>query len=130
MANRRFYQFRLSLEPQVVDLYAHITFGAAGAPTLDAAQSRGIASVTRNSAGNYTIALQDNYNRLLIVKHVFVESTAPAAPGMFVSNDSVVSATAPALTVVFNAAGTATDPATGDQVRLQISLKNSKSTSF
>lgn len=125
MANRRFYQFRFALEPMVTELFAHVTFGAAGAPTLDAAQSRGILSITRSSAGIYVIRLQDNYNRLLMAKHIFINATAPASPGFFITNDSVSSSTAPALTVEFNSAGVATDPGSGEQVRLQIVLKNS-----
>ena len=127
MANRRFYQFRFSLEPQVTDLYAHVTFGAAGAPTLDASQSRGITSITRNSAGNYTILFNDNYNRLMMVNNLFVSSTAAASPEFRVSVDSVASTTAPGITFVYSVGGVATDPASGEQSRMQISLKNSNS---
>lgn len=130
MANRLFNsQFRYGFERMPVSLFAKITFGAAGAPTLS--NALGIKSVVRNSAGDYTITLQDNYNRLLMVKHVFDETsnsgTAPASPGMFIKSNQVSAAT-PTLEVVFNAAGTATDPASTEIVLLEIILNNSSVT--
>lgn len=125
MANRRYYNQQFTLEPAPVTLFAHVTFGSTGAPTLDANQSRGIKSIVRNSAGNYTISLVDSYNRLLMLKHIFINSTAPASPGLYIVSEQVVSSTAPSLIVQFNAAGTATDPGSGEQVRMSIELKNS-----
>src|SRR5271166_5626830 len=93
MANRRYRsQFRFSMHKDPVDIFAHVTFGSSGAPTLDSKNSPGIVSVTRNSTGNYTFVFGtnsqlafDTYNYLLMVKHVFSQSSAPAAPGMWVS---------------------------------------------
>lgn len=124
MANRQFTQFRLSLEKKVVDLFADVTFGSSGAPTLNKANSKGIKSIVRSSAGKYVITLQDSYQRLLVVKHVFINATAPAAPGMYIFAQIVGSVTAPTITVIFNTAGTATDPASGEEVLLQISLND------
>jgi len=125
MANRRFYQFRLSLEPQVSELFAHATFGAAGAVTLDASQSRGISSITHGGAGTYTINFQDNYNRLLMFSSVFVAGTGPTSPNVRVYTDNVASSTAPSLTVVFSVGGVDTDPANGEEIRFSVVLKNS-----
>lgn len=63
--NRIYTQFRYSLEKRVIELFGKVTIGAAGAPTLDAAASKGIASIVRNSVGNYTITLSDPYVKLL-----------------------------------------------------------------
>jgi hypothetical protein len=129
MANRRYDQFRYSLEHKVVDLFAKVTFGASGAPTLAAAVSKGIKSIVRNGAGDYTVTLQDPYAGLLLVKHNFDTSgaagAAPAAPGMWLKAQSVGTSSGGTIRLVFNAAGTATDPASGEAVLLQLVLKNS-----
>lgn len=126
MANRTFSQFRYSLEKAVVDLYCRVTFGATGAPTLDKANSKGIASISRTSTGLFVITLQDTYQRVLHVGCVFkVASGAPAAPGMYLTADAVGTLSAPTITLQFNAAGTATDPASGEEVKLHIALRNS-----
>lgn len=129
MANRWFTQFALTLEKQVVNLYAHVTFGSSGAPTLDAKNSKGVKSIVRNSAGDYTVTLSDGYYKLLGVNHVFDASgnsgTAPASPLMYVKSKSIAQ-TAATVEVVFTvAAGTATDPASGEGVYLNFILGNS-----
>lgn len=125
MANRFFNQFRLSLEKQVVDLFGRVTFGSTGAPTLDAVNSKGIKSIVRNSAGNYTVTLSDSYVRLLLAKHIFISASAPASPSLYIASETVKTPSGPAIVLQFNAAGTATDPASGEEVRLQFVLKNS-----
>jgi hypothetical protein len=128
MANRYFNQFQLSLEKAVVHLFARITFGSSGAPTLDAVNSKGIKSIARNSAGDYTITLQNPYNRLFKINHTFDTSgnsgSAPASPAMFLKAQAVSTVATPTVEVVFNAAGTATDPASGEAVLLHFVLKN------
>src|SRR5271165_4133741 len=134
MANRRYRsQFRFSFHKDIVDIFAHVTFGASGAPTLDTVNSPGIVSVTRNSAGNYTfvfgtnsqIAL-DTYNYLLMAKAVFTDpSAAPAAPGFYITNNSISTVGTASLTVQFNAAGTPTDPASGENVLIEFTFRNS-----
>lgn len=134
MANRRYRsQFRFSFHKDPVDIFAHVSFGASGAPTLDAKNSPGIVSVTRNSAGNYTfvfgtnsqIAL-DTYNYLLMVKHVYVDpSAAPAAPGMYVSNNSISTVGTASITLQLNSGGTPTDPASGENILIDFVLRNS-----
>lgn len=121
MANRLFQQFTFSSEKMPVNLYLQVSFGASGAPTIQNGGSF-VSSVVRNSAGDYTINLVDAYNRLLGVQAVFVKSTAPSAPGMFVKANNV---TTKSLEVVFNAAGVATDPANGEVVLMVITVKNS-----
>lgn len=135
MANRRFNQFRYSLVSKVVDIFAHVTFGASGAPTLDAANSKGVVSVTRNSAGKYTFVfgtqagMLDVYANLLMAKHFFDATgnsgTAPASPGMYLTGNSVATAATCSAQVVFNAAGTATDPASTEAVFIVFTFKNS-----
>lgn len=125
MSNRLYTQFRYSLEKRVVDLFADVTFGASGAPTLNTAKSKGVKSITRSSAGKYVLTLQDSFNGLLMLKHSFVNATAPAAPGAYIVSHTVGSASPATITIQFNAAGTATDPASGEEALLQVVLKDS-----
>lgn len=136
MANRYTTQFFNTLSKGITGIYLRVTFGASGAPTIDRSgfQSQGIVSVTRNSAGLYTIVfgtqagMLDVYYKLLMVKHVFDESgnsgTAPLSPGMFVVANSI-STSAASIQIEFNSGGTATDPASGEAVFLEFVLKNS-----
>lgn len=131
MANRQFYQFRYSLVPMVTDIYASISFGAAGAPTLDTANSKGVVSVTRNSAGLYTFVFGtssgrlDPYTKLLHARQVFQNATAPAAPGMYIVSDNSANPLLASLQVQFNSAGTATDPGSGEVLKMDFCFKNS-----
>ena len=133
MANRRYRsQFRFSMHKDPVDIFAHVTFGASGAPTLDSANSPGIVSVTRNSAGLYTfvfgtnsqIAL-DTYNYLLMVNKTSVSSAAAAAPDMTVTANNISVVGTASIQIQFSSGGVATDPASGEQVLLDFILRNS-----
>lgn len=130
MSNRYYRQFVNTNTPGVVKVFAQITFGSTGAPTLSTSNgAQSITSVTRNSAGDYTLVLQDLWSSLLAVKHVFNSgSSAPASPGMYIKANNVATSTggsAKSIELVFNAAGTATDPASGEIVYLEFALKNS-----
>lgn len=129
MANRQFQQFQYSLEKAVVTLFANISIGAAGAPTMTAGKNKGIASVVRNSAGNYTVNLQDKYQYLLFMDSAInLNSGAPSAGTnvtMLVRADNTAAAS-PNIQVEFvNAAGTAVDLASGCTLLLSPQLKNS-----
>lgn len=133
MANRYFTQFIRSLAKDPVFLFGRVTFGAAGAPTLDAVNSKGIKSITRNSAGNYTVVLGsalavDVYPRLFNVTGVFIKASGtPAAPGHYLVSQQVATAASPSFIIQFLAVDgtTATDPASGEEWRFQVNLTNS-----
>lgn len=141
MANRFFDQFYQTLDKGVVSLFAVVNFGASGAPTLQkwdpsarsysAASStgfRGIKTITRTSAGTYDVTLQDSYNRLLQLNYTFQNASAAAAPLVIVQtpNTNLNSTTAPKFSMTFlNTSGSATDPASGEQVVFEIILQNS-----
>lgn len=124
MANRYNTQFQLTREKQVTSIYAKVTFGVSGAPTLSASNSKGILSVTRNSAGTYTfvfgsgsgVSLQkDSYVKFLSGTVIYNSgAAAPAAPAMYIKADNTATTSSASLQVVLNAAGTATDPASGE----------------
>lgn len=117
-------QYQLTLEKKVCSLYAKVAFGATGAPTLSAVNSKGVLSVTRNGAGDFTFVfgttsngakLLDTYNKILRISHTYNSgASAPAAPALYIKTDSVATVGTASVRVVLNAAGTATDPANGE----------------
>lgn len=137
MANRFFNQFHKSLEKEPVSIYARVSFGASGAPTLDAVNSKGVVSVTRNSAGTYTFVfgtkagMLDVYNRLLHCQAIFntagASGAVPAAPMIYVKADSVATVNTSLLQIVCINADTpaATDPASGEVGLFRFIFKNS-----
>lgn len=121
-------QFRYSLENAVVDLYLRVSIGASGAPTLVSGQNKGVLSIVRNSAGNYTITLTDSYRRLLNAEQKFIVATGvPAAPSMNIVSDNVATLATPTVVIQTVTGSTPTDPANGEIMLLQLSLKNSGS---
>lgn len=130
IANRYYTQFRYSLEKAVVDLFGLVTFGAAGAPTLNATKSKGIKSITRTGAGAYDIVFgvgsnQDVYVDLLFAGAVFLAAN-PASPVMHVVSQTVATPTTGKISVQFrDYAGAATDPGNGELGYLKFQLKNS-----
>lgn len=126
MANTYFpNQFQYTKERMVTELYATVTFGSTGAPTLS--NSLGIASIARNSAGRYTITLAQNYNRLLGCDLQIQATAAPAAPFVRQVSEAVATLAAPTLVIAYLAVDntTATDPASGEKLRVVITLCNS-----
>lgn len=134
MASRLFSQFRNSLEKEIVDLYLEVTFGAAGAPTLNAANSKGIVSITGGSGagttGTYVITLKDRYNRLLGMDATWQNGGAVASSPFVQIGVDYTGAAAKTLTVTCYDLGTpaapaATDPGNGDTLKLHLALSNS-----
>lgn len=122
--NRRLNQFRYSFERDVVEYFLKVTIGASGAPTLT--RAKGVASITRDSAGQYTIVLQDRSAALLHVSNQAFSSTSPqAAPLMTVEADNVNSASK-SVVVQFRAIdnSTVTDPASGEVLLIKIAVCN------
>lgn len=123
--NRYLQQFRLSFERQVVEYFIKVSIGAAGAPTI--VEAKGVKSIVRNSAGNYTILLSDPSNQL---KDVFSQSisgsSAQAAPLMTIVSEAVATAAAPTVILQYRAIdnSTATDPASGEVLLIRISTRN------
>lgn len=124
MANSRLFQFRYSYERDLVDIFAKVTFGASGAPTLS--NAKGVTSITHNSAGKYTIVLKDNFNLLMSVTNSqMVASGAPAAPNFYVVSETVNTVATKNIVIQFaDSAGVATDPASGEVSRLHIVCRN------
>lgn len=127
MANRRMYQFAGNNVAGVSRIFAKVAVGASGAPTLTTSGVSGnnsyITSITRNSAGDYTIALADAWNALLDIVVRFQSATGiPAAPAVGIKTNAV---TTKSLGFVCSTGGVATDPANGETMFIHITLKNS-----
>lgn len=127
MANRRFRsQFQYGFEAMPVSLHCVFDVGASGAPTLNQTLSKGVESIARNSAGQYTITLEDKYNGLL---HATIDqrpgTSPPAAPLAVVEAEDVDGAKTVVLQYRDIDNSTATDPADGEQQRLHLILSNS-----
>ena len=100
----------------VVTCWAHVDIGASGAPTLSAALSDPGISIVRDSAGTYTVTVPAVPARC--VPHIAVVSATPT----IISH--AITAWAPSTgTLTFethNEAAAATDPASGDDIIIQI----------
>lgn len=128
MADRMLNQFAATFEKAVVTIFGDVTIGGTGAPTLVAAKSKGIKSIVRNSAGDYTVTFQDKYNKFLGLAVSSIKATAPAAPLMSIKAVSVNAAGGATVEFVLYtaAAGTAaTDPASGEELLIEASFGNS-----
>ena len=75
MANRTFNDAQ-ALEKEIKTLFAKISIGATGAPTLVKPGSLGIASVARSAQGDYLVTLEDKYPALMGFKGVLLVSSA------------------------------------------------------
>lgn len=125
MANRLMTQFRYTLEKKIVDIYLKAAIGGTGAPTLDSALSKGVASITRTGVGAYTVKLQDPYVDLLLAQfHVELASGSPVAMDMkVVSYDSKVAKEY--LVQFYTGAGVAAEIANGAVLKMKLELKDS-----
>lgn len=131
MANRYTNQFRAQLEKRVSSIFAHVSFGASGAPTLDVANSKGVVSITRNSAGVYTIVfgtqaqMLDTYVKLLSVSKSFLVASAADDRSMVILANNVSNNALCNIQVEFHSAGVATDPASGSAVFMEFVMGDS-----
>lgn len=126
MANKTAFQFRYSYERDVTDIFLKVNIGASGAPTIASGNAKGVASMTRTSAGLYAITLQQTYNRLLDCSSQSISgSSAQAAPMMTIVSETVASTKL--VTLQYRAVdnSTATDPASGEVLLIKISVRNS-----
>lgn len=125
MANSNLFQFRQSYQRNLVDIFAQISFAALGVPTLVA--GKGVSSIERVSAGLFNIHLREPFGGVMHVQQMpLLASGAPAAAQMVVRSVSNINTLSdPQIQVEFlDAAGAAIDPASGEQVLMQIILKN------
>lgn len=136
--NRWCNQFALTFEKRIVKVFARVTIGGTGAPTLDAVNSKGIVSVTRSSAGIYVFVfgtragLLDTYVGTACVHAIFNTAgnagALPAAPICFIKSSSISTPAVASMTLEFtnNAASpAATDPASGEVMHVEFTFRDS-----
>lgn len=121
--NSNLFQFRYSFEREVVEYFAVVTVGATGAPTLTI--GKGITSIVRDSAGQYTLTMKDTSAKLLGCEVMFNSGTSAAAAPMVVVESDLLSSTKKLILqcrAIDNT--TATDPADGELMYIKISVRN------
>jgi len=129
MADHSFQPGPKGLEVAPIVLWGSFDVGATGAVSNTA--GKGITSVTRNSAGNYTVLLDAAYTKLLHANMCILNSTLsdPTSVGIFSTlySEAVATVAAPAVTFQFVALddGAAADPASGAKVYFRVELGNS-----
>jgi len=115
----------------MVLIYGQVSFAGSGVPTLSAINSKGIVSITRNGTGLYTFVFGttsgslDTYYHLGMVKHVFKNATAPAAPQMYIVADNSATAGTASIQLQFASSGSATDPGSGEVLLVSFEFQNS-----
>ena len=125
MANRLYSERWGTLEKSLVTIFADVTIGATGAPTIVTKNSKGLKSITRNSAGDYTMILQDQYYRLLNLSVLVIKATSAAASAITLKAVNTKAAGGASIEFVMFAAAVATDPASGEELLIEIELSNS-----
>lgn len=124
MASSLHYRNHMAKEVNVTELFLRADIGATGAPTIDVAASKGIASITRNDTGDYTIQLAEAYNSLFMVDVMLLEADDTDLTHQVISQD-VSNSTTPTVKIGFHAAATPTDPPDGSDIYVRITVKNS-----
>jgi len=126
MANRMFNQFQGTLEKGVVQLFAEVSFGASGAPTLVRGKGIAVNGITKSATGTYLVTFQDSYVATLGLSSAWKGTAAPAGNEVVLDTDSITNGTTPTLTLkVYSTAGSAIDPASGESVLLAFTFSNS-----
>lgn len=128
MANKTAFQFRYSYEREVTEIYMKVSIGGSGVPTIASGNAKGVSSIVRNSAGKYTITLQQPYNRLLDCSSQSISGTsAQAAPMCTIVSEAVATSAAPTVVLQYRAIdnSTATDPGSGEVLLIRIAVRNS-----
>lgn len=136
LANRYGQQFSFSMIKQTWKIYAKVTFGETGTPTLVQgvpAASPGVVSVTRNNTGLFTFVfgtqtgMLDVWPRFLMLTSNFLEADGePAAPFVSVVSDSTATAGTCSMQVrMVNYSGSETDPASGEVGFFEFTFSNS-----
>ena len=127
MASRIFYSPLGGLEVDIVELYGKFAVGASGA--VGTTSGKGIASVTRESAGLYTVTLSDSYNMLLWGSAAILDTadSNPTTVGVIARIKAEAVNASKTATFQFYAMddGAAADPASGSVVYIALKLRNS-----
>lgn len=128
MANRYQNPVQFAMEPNLVTLSAHVTFGATGVPSVDALNSKGIANVWNQSLA-FTGATSSGSSTITSVSSFFGLYTGMVISGSGVAGSPTIGTISAAtgsvvLSAPVGAAGTTAFQATGGRYIFQFGLNN------
>ena len=134
MANRSFNRLQ-ALYKEIKIIHGQFAVGTTGAPTLSASKSVGVKSITRNSAGDYSLVLgvpsgdTDKYSHFFgayfdIQKGSAIGSTAGGA-AFQLKGAPTVSTNGTVNFIALNSSGAAAEIGNGETVHFMIVVKNS-----
>jgi len=130
MANRSFKPTQ-AVAQAVTHIFAEVTIGGTGAPTLVAADSAGVKSITRTAAGDYTLTLgtvggaDDIYSKFLFFDGIFIVDGDTEQDLIYQIDAETISAGGATIQFETITGATPTDPASGSVMKLHIIVKNS-----
>ena len=130
MANTYGYigQFKTD-RPGVWEIDGYVSIGESGNPSLNTVPSGIVKSVKRNSTGNYTMTLQENWYSMLYVnvKTMIPSGLSPQYVNcqMLNTNIGYSNVSNPVINFITNVSGTPTDPPAGSGLTYIVVLKNS-----
>jgi hypothetical protein len=125
MANTQFREEVKCLQNDLVILEAHVVIGGTGA--VSSISGAGISSVTRTGTGAYTIALSQNFHRLLGVSATF-SGTDASSVFIVQANSAAVDTDVQAGNVKLicrNASAVAVDPTSANVMHVVIMARKS-----
>lgn len=129
MADLHGYSKLFTDRPETWFADGYISIGATGAPSMSTVPSGIVSSITRNSTGNYSLKLAQNWYALLDVT-IKTEIPAALSPSyLHVQLDSdTVGVASSAQSITFRTVdkdGASTDPPSGSGLRFLLVLKRS-----
>ena len=108
-----------SLERETHTIKMVVSIGATGAPTVD--RGKGVSSVARNGAGDYTITLLQKWALLMGIRVTLVDNTARDFTFQ-AANDAVASSKTVDLLALTG--GVASELPNGSKILVEIDLRN------
>ena len=130
MANRNFNAKQYSYEMEPVKIYGRVTIGAAGA-VVAGKNGLGIASIVKEAtAGQYTITFQDTFAKFLFLSALSIDdAVSTVAKVQAFENPATIQANLKVdkkLTIqCLDFAGAAVNPASGEQILLEVTMRQS-----
>ena len=123
MASRAFFDRFLTLEEEVIYLFAQITVGSSGA-IASTDRGKGVTSVVETGTGRYTLTLDDKYARLLWADAQVMRATGTVDLKLLTNLETVASTKTVEFGVTKSSDGTVVDAASGDIIRFVLVLGN------
>ena len=109
-----------SLERETHTVKMIVSIGAVGAPTVD--RAKGVATVVRNAAGDYTVTMRDKWFLLMGARVTLVDNTA--RDFTFQAANDLLS-TSKTVDVFALTGGVKTELPSGSKLLIELDLRNS-----